>query len=220
MLHDYRKPYRNRRIEPLGQWLVTPLEFSRQTEKDLRATSLGIARRDGKPVRLWALNIHNSNGEIREFVEYHETQITGDESDEIVNVMNRGYDLQHRLGLERAPWSDDEATALRKEGWQNDWPASSTWTRVFDDPRVSECIGYLDFYNYDVSNAKRIQLAYSHPVRGGDGKAQDRGEADSLAEALASIRRLVDADHRAGRQAALIKTRKGNKNENKYRKKL
>jgi len=202
MLHDYRKPYKKRRIEPLGQWLVTPLELARQIEKDLRATSLGIARRDGKPVRLWAFNMHNTKGEIREFVEYYETPITGDETDEIISVMNRGDRLQRRLGLEGAPWSDDEATALRKEGWQNDWPASSTWTRVFDDPRVSECIGYLDFYSYGAPNAKRIQLAYSHPVRGGGGKAQDRGEADSLAEALASIRRLVDADHQAGLKAA------------------
>ncbi|MBO1024750.1 hypothetical protein IPU75_08470 [Ochrobactrum sp. SD129] len=200
MLHDYRKPYKNRRIEPLGQWLVTPLEHARQTEKDLRATSLGVARRDGKPVRLWSFNLHNTKGEIREFVEYHETQITGDETDEIISVMDRGRDLQRRLGLEQAPWSDDEAAALRKEGWENDWPVSSTWTRVFDDPRVSECIGYLDFFDYGVPDAKRIQFAYKHPNRDRGGSSQDRDEADNLAAALASISRLVKADNRTARR--------------------
>lgn len=202
MLHDYRKPYKKRRIEPLGQFLITPLELARQIEKNLRATSLGVARRDGKPVRLWAFNIHNTKGEIREFVEYHETPITGDEGDEIVSVMDRGRDLQRRIGLEQAPWSDDEAAALRKDGWENNWPVNSTWTRVFDDPRVSECVGYLDFYNYGIPGAKRIQFAYSHPARDGGGISQAQGESNSLAKALASIRMLSDADHRTALQAA------------------
>lgn len=202
MLHDYRKPYKKRRIEPLGQWLITPLALARQIEKSLRATSLGIARRDGKAVRLWAFNVHNTKGEIREFVAYHETQVTGDESDEIVNVMDRGRDLQRRIGLEQAPWSDDEAAALRNEGWENNWPVNSTWTRVFDDPRVADCIGYLDFYNYGIPGAKRIQFAYSHPKRDGGGEAQERGKANSLVGALAAIRVLAEADHQAACKAA------------------
>ncbi len=192
MLYDYRKPYKNRRIEPLSQWLITQFELARQLEKDLRATPLGIARRNGKPVRLWAFNVHNIRGEIKEFVEYHETSITGNEGDEILRVMSRGRDLQRDLGLETEPWSDEEATALRNEGWENYWPVNSTWTRIFDDPRVANRVGYLDFYDYGMPNAKRIQFAYSYPPDECGGTAQKRGETDSLVEALSTIRNFIE----------------------------
>lgn len=92
MLHDYRKPYRNRRIEPLGEWLITDLVTAREKRKSLRATCLGLARRDGEPVRLWAFQVHNHRGHPRKFIEYFMTPISND-NDEISAMLHRGREL-------------------------------------------------------------------------------------------------------------------------------
>ena len=92
MLHDYRKPYKKRRIEPLVQWLITPLSDAREQKKSVRATCLGIARRDGKPVRLWSFQIHNHRGQPGKFLEYFETPISTDH-DEICAVLARGREI-------------------------------------------------------------------------------------------------------------------------------
>ncbi|ANG95789.1 hypothetical protein A8A54_04385 [Brucella pseudogrignonensis] len=95
MLHDYRKPYKRRRIQPLGEWLITDLETARCELKSLRATCLGIARRDGKPVRLWVFQIHNHRGKPRTFIEYFMTPISND-NDEIAAMLIRGRELASR----------------------------------------------------------------------------------------------------------------------------
>jgi len=89
MLHDYRKPYKKRRIEPLGQWLITPLAEAREKRKGVRATCLGIARRDGMPVRLWSFQVHNHRGHPCKFLEYFETPVSNDD-DEISLMLNHG----------------------------------------------------------------------------------------------------------------------------------
>lgn len=95
MLHDYRKPYNKRRIEPLSQWLITAPFNAYEQKKSVRATCLGIARRGGKPVRLWSFQIHNHRGQPRKFLEYFETPISVDD-DEISAVLARGRQLDGR----------------------------------------------------------------------------------------------------------------------------
>ncbi len=95
MLHDYRKPYKNRRIEPLSQWLITPIMDALEQEKSVQATCLGIARRSGKPVRLWSFQIHNHRGQPRKFLEYFETPISTEDG-EIDAVLSRGRQLDER----------------------------------------------------------------------------------------------------------------------------
>lgn len=92
MLHDYRKPYKKRRIEPLGEWPVTDLETAREKRKSLRATCLGIARRNGKPIRLWVFQIHNHRGHPCKFIEYFET-VVGNDNDEVDAMLRRGREL-------------------------------------------------------------------------------------------------------------------------------
>ncbi len=95
MLHDYRKPYKRRRIQPLGEWLITDLETARCELKSLRATCLGVARRDGKPIRLWVFQIHNHRGKPRTFIEYFETIVSND-NDEVSAMLKRGRELAGR----------------------------------------------------------------------------------------------------------------------------
>lgn len=92
MLHDYRKPYKRRRFAPLDQFLITPLAEAREERKSIRATCLGLARRSGKPVRLWIFQIHNDRCQPCKFLEYFETAVTND-NDEISAMIGRGRQL-------------------------------------------------------------------------------------------------------------------------------